>query len=1758
MDDISTLSDIIKAFTKREYFKKYIDKVEEFENNIFFLLKTSKEAAIINLLNFVYLLIYFIIAAVGYLAFESVIIAGVFIGFFFIQIWLFYISYKLNFFKFQNKAFINKIILFLFYFSFLFIYLFASQSYKKYYLVGQNTDFKLSNKSAKAFRVLEENIFFEKNSTNKQKTQRNINDLYPNEIFYFLHFDYSFNNTTPYQSNQDKCKIKNYHLNFNESEKLINNLCKQAIESEAGDIFKIIISNLQISLFQKIKQLKFYDVKEIRAYQDDEGYRILINTYEISNELLSQHFLLKNKSNADKSNKTNINPKTNYYKFYFYQNNVNTSEENSNKKINLNKEDKQNQEKTLRYNYQTSTSSSNSYIQEDYNSIFLSVNILFDYLILLYYNEKERHIAYYILTLINLICNLYLNFFSQLSYIFSQFFISITTNLFTNSMIYFIISRIDSKNSEKWEFILYTKVVEILRIYSHKLHLCGMQEITLEDEEIKDMNKFHCYKNYEIIKSQIKNADEKTRLNLNNAKSQFSFKPSISFYPNVYQYNNKYNSTENYSHNEYYDNNTQNSHRNNTNSCLSDMNFMNNELAVYFEVEKILNFFASKNKNDSVVKEIKSLLIDNLFSSKEAFVIDSKGKYQLNIENLRVFDECKFENIQEWSYKNKMKYEKCQERIKVNNKIQQNPLNQKLDNSSIFVRNVDKKVKDIFCLKSDKKKHYERDNNSIRFQSENINKKDKKNNNYKYSDDSSIRNPNNFDFLNEANIAHKPIGAIIDYKNIHTNRSRMNSYLNFLRKFFDNSTKQIVYLINNLFEIEDNATQNFNKLFPNSKSILNSCKRVSKKPQNLSKLIKEIKENSGFIRRSHNFNQFFDFKKIEKKEISNNDQDINKLLNMDIINLDSINSGMKKSETENNTIINNHNNLLPYSNDKKKFLESENIDNSKENKLQNHKINGNSIISCFLNNEYGSSSKAKDIECDNDADYNIANLNKKNNPTHKSNKKIINNCNYANSNSSFSASDNDKFSSEPDEDNITSDIHRNIINSESVTYKKVCSPKNKQLPKHKNILNPCSGIPNNNEDNNKITSNYNSIIMTECDSKFQDYDKIQEEYGYYFLGYFELKNNDYSCNYYNLLTHDNINPFGKLFPIKFRVYFKIIYEEDYEQQEQEHKQKFSNKEKNTKKSNKKIQNNDYNKQNSENSTHKILKFLNHDNKDLSHNNDCEEKIQEQTLKSEAQMLKSNKADAKATKKNDENKTRPKKVKLIDFIILEEKGNIKNMCDINNLNINLNNGNMNAFTNFNRNNNNNIMNLNNRSVKNTTIISKSVKEIEAESEKKLAKVIHEFKTPLNAIIGLISDLMIKFDKGEKTEKIEKMMKKNQSKKSNNINTESRTNNHNEVISDNNTYKKHKYSNASNAIEINFKQNESLHKSLTAENQLKLKSSKQTLSIINSLSNYLIFLVSDFVQYSNSKRNQDIQVFVEKIELRSILEFCFDILNALLICRNAQVAIETIIEIEDKIGMLELKSDEMRLKQILLNLISNSVKFTKSGAIKILAKTKHNRSAVKITIEDTGMGIRPEDKQLLFKDFELKDKSKFNKHGSGLGLSICKFLADKLEHKLKIKSIHGEGTKITLEIRYTQKPTTNSARTIFSIPEINIFKNTTLKLSKADTGKKQNSLDNNKNIINNNTGNTNINNNDYILKLTSYVNSNNNFTNKFLHPITSREDSSQVKSRSRSSSQKDSLSEYANIKNKNTNAKIGNNIAGTLLLKIKNFFLLKKVL
>ena len=136
------------------------------------------------------------------------------------------------------------------------------------------------------------------------------------------------------------------------------------------------------------------------------------------------------------------------------------------------------------------------------------------------------------------------------------------------------------------------------------------------------------------------------------------------------------------------------------------------------------------------------------------------------------------------------------------------------------------------------------------------------------------------------------------------------------------------------------------------------------------------------------------------------------------------------------------------------------------------------------------------------------------------------------------------------------------------------------------------------------------------------------------------------------------------------------------------------------------------------------------------------------------------------------------------------------------------------------------------------------------------------------------------------------------------------------------------------------------------------------------------------------------------------------------RAHQKNLEFKVDIDPDIPSM-LYGDEVRIKQVVTNMLTNAVKYTESGSVTLSAKGERvaaDQILLRISVEDTGMGIRKESLDDLFRSFKRVDESdNRNIEGTGLGLNISKQLIEMMGGKITVDSVYHKGSVFTIELK-----------------------------------------------------------------------------------------------------------------------------------------------
>ena len=192
-------------------------------------------------------------------------------------------------------------------------------------------------------------------------------------------------------------------------------------------------------------------------------------------------------------------------------------------------------------------------------------------------------------------------------------------------------------------------------------------------------------------------------------------------------------------------------------------------------------------------------------------------------------------------------------------------------------------------------------------------------------------------------------------------------------------------------------------------------------------------------------------------------------------------------------------------------------------------------------------------------------------------------------------------------------------------------------------------------------------------------------------------------------------------------------------------------------------------------------------------------------------------------------------------------------------------------------------------------------------------------------------------------------------------------------------------------------------------------KEYLDTLDLSGKNLLALINDILDLSKIEAGK---IGLEKsiFSIRQTIKEVLAILTPQINYKNLNL----VIHISDELPEF-LVGDPLRLKQIILNLTGNAIKFTDSGSINVnVTPVSQNQESLRLllTVQDTGIGIAPEALSKIFEHFEQADNSTTRQYGgSGLGLTICKRLSELMGGSIKAESEKGKGSVFYVELPFS---------------------------------------------------------------------------------------------------------------------------------------------
>ena len=183
-------------------------------------------------------------------------------------------------------------------------------------------------------------------------------------------------------------------------------------------------------------------------------------------------------------------------------------------------------------------------------------------------------------------------------------------------------------------------------------------------------------------------------------------------------------------------------------------------------------------------------------------------------------------------------------------------------------------------------------------------------------------------------------------------------------------------------------------------------------------------------------------------------------------------------------------------------------------------------------------------------------------------------------------------------------------------------------------------------------------------------------------------------------------------------------------------------------------------------------------------------------------------------------------------------------------------------------------------------------------------------------------------------------------------------------------------------------------------------KERIHDINLCGSHLLQLISDILEFSKGEAGK-LELNEEEMDVPEIMDECMRIINEK--ARTKHI----IIELDAEKHLPRIMADKRKIRQVLLNLLSNSIKFTPENGHVFMRATLDRTGQMHLSVQDTGIGIPESEIQKALSVFGQVHRNQSHE-GTGLGLPLCKMFAELHGGKLSLTSKVGEGTTVTVSI------------------------------------------------------------------------------------------------------------------------------------------------
>ena len=260
----------------------------------------------------------------------------------------------------------------------------------------------------------------------------------------------------------------------------------------------------------------------------------------------------------------------------------------------------------------------------------------------------------------------------------------------------------------------------------------------------------------------------------------------------------------------------------------------------------------------------------------------------------------------------------------------------------------------------------------------------------------------------------------------------------------------------------------------------------------------------------------------------------------------------------------------------------------------------------------------------------------------------------------------------------------------------------------------------------------------------------------------------------------------------------------------------------------------------------------------------------------------------------------------------------------------------------------------------------------------------------------------------------------------------------ALQNNNEYKDKLLASVSHELRTPLNGNLSLIEAAMESNEIPPEITENLLKPAHRSGKLLLHLINDILDFSQIALKK-LRLNFESLSIKETIKSCYQLIEL----QAQKKELDFQLDIDERLS--EFTTDHDRLKQIILNLISNAVKFTFAGKV-ILKARMISKHCVKVIVKDTGIGIKKEDLPKLFKGYaniDNKEHGNINSKGVGLGLTIAYQLAKRIgpnydQAGIKVKTQYGKGSSFSFLIydKTTPRDILSSNELSFEILKTNL--------------------------------------------------------------------------------------------------------------------------